>query len=77
MSNLAVLYFQNNGAIKNIKNYRKIFINNIKTLKYLDDKPVFPEERSIRYLIILGFAEAFVIGGLELEREERAKYKKE
>ena len=44
---LAVLYFQNNPAIKNIKNYRKSLVNSIKTLKYLDDKPVFPEERSI------------------------------
>lgn len=77
LPNLAVLYFQNNPAFKNIKNYRKTFINNIKTLKYLDDKPVFPEERSKHFNDIKGFCEAFALGGLEAEREERAKYKKE
>lgn len=44
-------------------------IHRIPTLKYLDDKPVFEEER--RYV------EAFFRGGLEAEREERRKYKKE
>jgi dynein assembly factor 1 len=46
LPNLAVLYFQNNPAVKNIKNYRKTYIHKIANLKYLDDKPVFPEERS-------------------------------
>lgn len=41
----------------------------LKGLKYLDDRPVFPEERR--------FCEAFARGGLEEERKERALYKKE
>jgi dynein assembly factor 1 len=42
----------------------------------LDDRPVFDDERSIIFNIV-GFAEAFAKGGLDLEREERQKYKKE
>jgi dynein assembly factor 1, axonemal len=69
MPNLSVLYLLNNDVTKNIKNYRKTMIVKLPNLKYLDDKPVFPEERR--------FAEAFATGGLELEREERKKYKQE
>lgn len=69
MPALSVLYLQNNDVTKNIKNYRKTLIVKLPNLKYLDDRPVFPEERR--------FAEAFHKGGIELEREERAKFKKE
>ena len=37
----------------------------------------FLRMREVTMNIILGFAEAFAIGGLDLEREERNKYKKE
>jgi dynein assembly factor 1 len=43
--NLGVLYLQGNEVCKKIKNYRKTLIHSIPSLKYLDDKPVFPEER--------------------------------
>lgn len=46
MPALGVLYFQNNAAGKQIPHYRKTFISRIKTLKYLDDRPVFDDERS-------------------------------
>lgn len=69
MADLRVLYFQNNPAIKKIKNYRKTFIFKIKNLRYLDDRPVFPEERR--------FCEAFFRGGLQEERDERTRYKEE
>ena len=41
MPNLAVVYLQNNGFAKKISHYRKVLINKIPTLKYIDDKPVF------------------------------------
>jgi len=42
---LGVLYLQGNEVCKTIKNYRKTLIHKLPNLKYLDDKPVFPEER--------------------------------
>jgi len=52
-----------------MKNYRKTLIHKLPKLKFLDDRPVFDDERR--------FAEAFMAGGIEAEREERKKYKKE
>lgn len=63
MKSLAVLYLQNNPICKKIPNYRKTLISSLKNLKYLDDRPVFEEDRRC--------AEAFAEGGLEQEREER------
>jgi dynein assembly factor 1 len=69
MPHLAVLYLQGNEVTKKIKNYRKVMISRIPTLKYLDDRPVFDEDRR--------FAEAWAKGGLEEERKEREAFKKE
>jgi len=63
MPKLAVLYLNGNPMTKKIKNYRKTLIARIPTLKYLDDRPVFEEDRR--------FAEAFARGGIEEERKER------
>jgi dynein assembly factor 1 len=57
MPNLSVLYMQNNPVCKEINHYRKTLIISIPTLKYLDDRPVFDDERR--------FAEAWKRGGLE------------
>ena len=64
MPNLKVLYLQNNPCVNKIKQYRKTMIARLPTLKYLDDRPVFDDDRRN--------AEAFARGGLEEERKERA-----
>jgi dynein assembly factor 1 len=69
MKDLRVLYLQGNAVTKKIQNYRKILVTKLHNLKYLDDKPVFDEDRR--------YAEAFCKGGIQKEREERAKVKAE
>lgn len=67
--NLAVLYLIGNGIKKKIENYRKVMIARLPHLKYLDDRPVFKDDRR--------YSEAFIRGGLEEEKIERKKVKKE
>jgi dynein assembly factor 1, axonemal len=45
LPDLRVLYLMGNPAVKNIRNYRKTLVSRCKALKYLDDRPVFEEER--------------------------------
>jgi len=68
MPNLRVLYMQGNPVTKNIRNYRKTLTHRIQDLKYLDDRPVFEDDRR--------YAEAFARGGLQEEKEERARLKR-
>ena len=67
--NLRVIYLQGNECCRKIKNYRKTLIFKLKELRYIDDRPVFEDERR--------FAEAFGKGGYEEEKKEREKYRKE
>lgn len=69
LTTMRVLYLQGNGCVRKIPHYRKTLINSFKDLRYLDDKPVFEDERR--------FAEAFGRGGLEAEKREREVYRKE
>ena len=69
MENLKVLYLKGNPIVKQIPHYRKTLINRLPLLKYLDESPVFPEDRR--------YAEAFAKGGLEAEQEERKKVREE
>ena len=66
---LAVLYLMGNPICAKIANYRKTLIARLKNLKYLDDRPVFVEDRI--------FAEAFYFEGVEAERKARENWKKE
>jgi dynein assembly factor 1 len=45
MPNLTVLYLKGNPCVKEIKHYRKTIIARCPKLKYLDDRPVFDDER--------------------------------
>ncbi|CAD7958212.1 unnamed protein product [Amoebophrya sp. A120] len=69
MPELKVLYLKGNPVVSAIKSYRKRVIAALPNLSYLDDRPVFKDERR--------FSEAFVQGGLEAERAERKLHKEE
>lgn len=70
MPKLAVLYLKGNPICKKIHNYRKKLIASIPSLRYLDDRPVFPDERRC--------SEAFIFkGGFEAERAERRQINQE
>merc|ERR1719262_76199 len=69
MQDLRVLYLKGNDCCKRLPNYRKTVTACLKNLKYLDDRPVFEDDRRA--------AEAFNRGGLEEERAERKKMREE
>lgn len=69
MPNLKVLYCQNNAFVKKVNAYRKTLIAKMPALRYLDDRPVFPEDRRR--------AEAYARGGLDEERKEMKAIKQE
>eukprot|EP00758_Cryptobia_borreli_P005094 Tbor_TRINITY_DN4730_c0_g1::TRINITY_DN4730_c0_g1_i1::g.16962::m.16962/K19750/DNAAF1, LRRC50, ODA7; dynein assembly factor 1, axonemal len=60
---LGVLYLQGNGLVHTLKNYRKNMVANLQLLTYLDERPVFPEERRA--------TEAWARGGPDAESMER------
>mmetsp|Transcript_38234 Transcript_38234/g.114221 ORF Transcript_38234/g.114221 Transcript_38234/m.114221 type:complete len:303 (+) Transcript_38234:60-968(+) len=66
---LAVLQLQGNPVVTKIKDYRRTLISRCKSLTYLDDRPVFAEERLA--------VEAWSIGGLPAERAERRRQREE
>ena len=69
MPNLAVLYTLGNDFVKHVPAFRKTCIARIPTLRYLDDRPVFEEDRRR--------AEAYLRGGMDEERAEMKLLKKE
>lgn len=66
---LRVLNLMGNDVVKKIPNYRKAVLNRIKTLTYLDDKPVFEDERRC--------VNAWGAGGRDAEVAERDAIKEE
>jgi len=69
MGSLRVLYLKGNPCAKKIPNYRKNITVCCDDLRYLDDRPVFPDDRRA--------ADAFNRGGLEEERAERRRIRDE
>ena len=69
MPQLAVLQLHGNPVVPKITQYRRNTVYRCKALSYLDDRPVFEEERKA--------VEAWAIGGLPGEREERRRQREE
>lgn len=69
MPKLQVLYLKGNPIVGKISHYRKRMVDAVANLSYLDDRPVFPNERRL--------ASAWIRGGVEEERAERNRIKEE
>lgn len=66
IQSLRALYLKGNPCQRHMSMYRKNLTANLKNLNYLDDRPVFESERI--------FADAWLRGGAEAEREARKAY---
>ena len=70
MPDLRVVYLMGNPVVNKIRHYRKTIISRCLHLKYLDDRPVFDDERSRVMAWAKGYAEGGEKRALEAEREE-------
>lgn len=66
---LRVLVLMGNPVVKKIKSYRKTLITEIESLTYIDERPVFEDDKRT--------AAAWLKGGIEAERAERIRIKDE
>lgn len=66
---LRALYLKGNPCQRHMSMYRKNLTAHLKNLNYLDDRPVFDSERI--------FADAWLQGGAEGEREAKRQYQAE
>ena len=69
MPELICLYLKGNPAVRKVSMYRKRLTAGMKSLSYLDDRPVFEVERLA--------AEAWAKGGADAEKAARIKYSEE
>ena len=66
---LKVLYLKDNPLVETLPNYRRRVVSSLPNLTYLDERPVFPEERRT--------ADAWARGGKAEEQLERQKIEEE
>ncbi|KPA84578.1 hypothetical protein ABB37_01112 [Leptomonas pyrrhocoris] len=66
---VSVVYMQGNGLAHRLRSYRRNMILHLPALTYLDERPVFPEERRV--------VEAWGRGGEDAEAAERAAIREE
>ncbi|XP_019490337.1 PREDICTED: dynein assembly factor 1, axonemal [Hipposideros armiger] len=66
MPDLRVLNLMGNPVTRLIPNYRRTITVRLKSLTFLDDRPVFPKDRAC--------AEAWARGGYAAEKEERRQW---
>ncbi|CAM9113563.1 unnamed protein product, partial [Discosporangium mesarthrocarpum] len=77
MPDLRVLYLQGNPVIKKIQHYRKVTVSRCLQLKYLDDRPVFDNERRRCMAWATGLVEGGISRAQEAEREEMGRIRDE
>lgn len=70
LPDLRVLHLIGNPVVKLIKNYRRITVAKCKLLKYLDDRPVFDEERRRTDAWMVGFELGGLAAASEAEQNE-------
>lgn len=63
MRAIKVLYLYSNPFVREVKYFRKTVVGNCRELTYLDDRPVFLDERRL--------CNAFRVGGEEAYRNEK------
>lgn len=70
---LAVLQLHGNPLVPRVEQYRRTVVSRCRALTYLDDRPVFPEDRLATEAWAWAEAELGKGRGLEAEREERVR----
>lgn len=68
MQQIHALYLKGNPCVRFISNYRKTLTQQLRSLNYLDDRPIFDHERMV--------ADAFVRGGEEEVKKCRDEMQK-
>lgn len=77
MPDLRVLYLQGNPVVKEIPHYRKTVVSRLKHLRYLDDRPVFDEERLRCEAWARAFEEGGARAGADAEKAEIRRQREE
>ena len=77
LPDLRVLYLMGNPCVKNIKHYRRMVIARCTQLRYLDDRPVFEDERRRTNAWIVAYDQDGIDAAMEAERLELQLIRKE